>query len=196
MKKRIKAIIISAVTSVMMAQSAMAATPEATAKAQQIVATIITPGMTDVQKVQACNDYLKNTTTYFINPAPNGFSYAELNPEDRADGPLLLGRGACMGYSDAFKLLMDTCGIPCTIQSSDAGNHVWNQVSVGGQLLDVDVTWNDGTVSNEYALITPQQMAAKHGFTANKAGTLEDVTFTHEEYSYEEYYEDDGGWGW
>ena len=64
---------------------------------------------------------------------------------------------------------------------------MWNQVLFGGQLLEVDTCWNDCEVSNEYTLITPQQMAAKHGFAADKAGTLEDVTFTPEEY-----YGDDG----
>lgn len=184
MKKTIVALLTALTISALTVVPTMAATPEATAKAQQVVATIITPQMTDVQKVQACNDYLKNNTVYYVNTTPDGWSYAELNPEDRADGPLLLGRGSCMGYSDAFKLLMDVCGIPCNIQSSDAGNHVWNQVSVGGQTLEVDTCWNDTEVNNAYTLITPQQMATKHGFVANKAGTLEDVTFTYEEWSY------------
>ena len=198
MKKTIVALLTTLSISALTVVPAMAATPEATAKAQQVVATIITPQMTDVQKVQACNDYLKNTTAYTYG-APNAaaWSYTDLLPVERADGPLLLGQGSCQGYADAFKLMMTACGIPCTVTMSN--NHTWNQVSVGGQLLEVDTCWNDTGSTNAYTLLTPQQMAAKHGFVANYTGSLE-------EYFVPEYYDEDGnqiseeafnsGWAW
>ena len=46
-------ILIAAITTV----PVFAATPAAAEKADQIVSEIIRPGMTDAQKVQACNDY-------------------------------------------------------------------------------------------------------------------------------------------
>ena len=169
MKKRITAIIISAVTSVMMAQSAMAATPEATAKAQQIVATIITPGMTDVQKVQACNEYIRQNV-----------NYDDTQQYFTADAALIYGTATCQGYSEAFKLLMDLSGVPCEVVANYELNHAWNRVIIAGVPYDVDTTWNDSTYTNDFTLLTVDQMANKQAQMAANGFMYEDDSPTTE----------------
>ena len=108
------------------------ASPAATAKAAQVIQMIITPGMTDVQKIMAVHDYIAMTTVY-----------AEGVASHTADGPILYGTGVCQGYAAAFKCYMDLLGIPNQILDSDYMDHAWNQVIVGGIPYEVDVTYDD-----------------------------------------------------
>jgi uncharacterized repeat protein (TIGR02543 family) len=56
----------------------------------------------------------------------------------------------CEGYAKAFQLLMNACGIECnyvpgtaTSNSGRTEAHGWNQVKLGGEWYNVDVTWDD-----------------------------------------------------
>ena len=153
--KKIVTVVLAVFTSFSMFVPVFAAspvyTPAATAKAQQVVSTIILPGMTDTQKVQACNDYLVNTVTY---------DYTFTNYT--ADSALLYGTSVCEGYAEAFKLLMDTCGIPCDILIDDVMDHAWNRVYINGVPYEIDVTWNDTDRNGYYTLLTSQQMLSRH----------------------------------
>ena len=58
----------------------------------------------------------------------------------------------CASYSEAFKLLCDRLGIPCTLVtgSADGGYHQWNYVQMDdGLWYAVDVTWNDPTIKGK-----------------------------------------------
>ena len=119
----------------------MAYTPAsevAKAKAQEVISQIITPGMTNAQKVTAVHDYIVTHTTYdHTGSLPNVHT---------ADGPILNGCGQCDGYAAAFKCYMDLLGIPNQLLESDAMGHAWNQVTIGGIPYEVDCTYDDYTV--------------------------------------------------
>ncbi|MBR5596947.1 MAG: SH3 domain-containing protein [Lachnospiraceae bacterium] len=112
---------------------------------QWVLGQIITPDMDDFAKVRAVNKYLCDHMTY------------DLNYYTTRDA-ILLGRGRCQGYTNAFKNLMNTLGIPTDYVRGYAGNdrsatHAWNRVLIGGTYYYVDVTWNDSTGSNQYLLL-------------------------------------------
>jgi len=112
---------------------------------QWVLSQIITPDMDDFAKVRAVNQYLCDHMTYDIN------YYTTRDA-------LILGRGRCQGYANAFKNLMNTLGIPTDyvrgyIAGEANATHAWNRVLIGGTYYYVDVTWNDSTGANSYLLL-------------------------------------------
>lgn len=61
-------------------------------------------------------------------------------------GPLLEGKGVCLGYATTFQLLMDMAGIECITVTGAAfqcrENHAWNMVRLNGEWYCVDSTWD------------------------------------------------------
>ena len=112
---------------------------------QWVLDQIITSEMDDFAKVRAVNQYLCDHITY------------DKNYYTTRDA-ILLGKGRCQGYTNAFKNLMNTLGIPTDyIRGYIAGEtnttHAWNRVLINGTYYYVDVTWNDSTGSNSYLLL-------------------------------------------
>nr|WP_295683532.1 stalk domain-containing protein [uncultured Lachnoclostridium sp.] len=123
--------------------------------AQEILAKIITPDMTDLEKVIAVNDYLIQNTTY-------------TSGDYSIYGPILDGTGVCQGYAFSAELLLNMAGVNCTriqgyagIGSKELTNdildalgymgnlHEWNLVEIDGNWYHLDITFSDGTVNGE-----------------------------------------------
>lgn len=52
--------------------------------------------------------------------------------------------GVCNGYSLAFKMICDACGIPCRYVGSEYYRHAWNIVQMSdNKWYGIDVTWGD-----------------------------------------------------
>lgn len=51
--------------------------------------------------------------------------------------------GVCEGYANLTAALLRSAGIPTRYVRSDAMNHAWLQVRIGGSWEMVDATWND-----------------------------------------------------
>lgn len=128
-------------------------------KAKSVVASLITPGMSDRQKALALNNYLVNNASYNYTAlnavrAPLGRGLAD-TPQYRdnwsAVGILLDGSGVCQSYSDAFKLLADVAGLKAIVITGtvDGQGHAWNKVFMDGKWQNVDVTWDDNGDPNE-----------------------------------------------
>lgn len=144
--------------------------------AEAILKKIITPNMTDIEKVMAVNDYLIENTTY--------------TSEDYSlYGPILDGTGVCQGYSFSAELLLNMAGVNCTRVQGYAGLtadkytndildalgyygnlHEWNLVEIDGNWYHLDVTFNDGTVNGkesfanayQYFLLSDEEMSEDH----------------------------------
>lgn len=110
---------------------------------------VVEPGMTDLEKVLALHDYLVLHCAY-------NWEVATRNDDDwwqttqnkqlaTAFGALVNGDAICQSYSLAYKLLLDRLGIGCIMIGSEAMNHVWNGVQLGGNWYQTDVTWDDPT---------------------------------------------------
>lgn len=90
--------------------------------------------------------------------------YANDGPQDlwRASGPLLQGKGSCVGLAKAFKYLADRTGVPGMVVtgffepkpghvpiSPFSGNHAWNLVFADSAWYHLDVTHDLGMTKEE-----------------------------------------------
>ena len=120
---------------------------------------IITPGMTDQDKVRAIHDYLISHADYYegnLDTRP-GWSSA-------AEGVLMRGSGVCNSYALAFYAMCTAEGVECHIVSGWAtsttgnGDHAWNRVKLEDTWYYIDCTWDDptggGMENYEYYLST------------------------------------------
>ncbi len=142
-------------------------------KVAEIMAEIITPGMSELEKELAINAYLLETCEYddaaLENAEENDFYYVdeEFNDSFTAYGALLNGKCVCAGYAAAFKLLADAAGLECVVVTGTLeGNlpHAWNKVRIDGEWEILDVTNND----NEFmvnALLNLPDEAGKRTLT-------------------------------
>lgn len=85
----------------------------------------------DIEK--KIHDLLCNNVTYDLN-APYNQSCASVFLNEN-------GESVCAGYSEAFCLLCNMCGIPTV--SITSSSHEWNYVYLGNFWYGVDVTWAD-----------------------------------------------------
>lgn len=123
---------------------------EADSAAEEITGSVISPVMSDYEKVLALHDYLVKNSRYDVENADSDTVPAE---EHEAYGVLVNGIGVCDSYAKAFKLLMDKAEVECLLvegSSTDASgqgtaslDHAWNIVSLDGEYYHVDTTWDD-----------------------------------------------------
>ncbi len=86
-----------------------------------------------------------------------------------AYGCLVEGEANCEGYAKAFNLIATECGLRCVLVTgtTDTGeNHAWNQVMIGDEWYNMDVTWDDsdiaGDTRREYFLCNDESFGATH----------------------------------
>ena len=106
-----------------------------------------TDGMTDREKVEYFNDYIRSLLAYQKGKV-SGITqtFAPHTGELKA---------ACGSYARAMKFLCAAADIPCFTISS--ATHTWNMVYVDGQWLHVDVSANDLSGRNGGLLIKTYQ---------------------------------------
>lgn len=106
-------------------------------KAKEIIGNIITPDMTDYDKIKAVHDYMVNNVSYDSSDG-NCFD---------AYGALVEGKAVCQGYTDAFWMFMSLLNIDCKVIDNDVEsiqyNHTWNLVKLDGEWYHLDTTWDD-----------------------------------------------------
>ena len=106
---------------------------------QEIVNVIIKTGMSDFEKVFAIHNWLTFNIDY--DHSYKNY-YAAETLRDR--------KGVCQGYAYAFREMCTLVGIETTIvggtgiaADGSSESHAWNQVLLGGNWYNVDVTWDD-----------------------------------------------------
>ena len=133
--------------------------------ADEVIGKIITPQMTDRDKVTAIHDYLVLNCKYDYE----NYSAGTVSFESRlAYGALCGGSAVCQGYAAAFNMLAKKVGVVSEVVTGTApGNtdvHAWNVVRIDGKALYIDVTHDDpvpdmvGYVSYKYFLRTADEM--------------------------------------
>ena len=132
-----------------------------TSKVEEVLADIITAGMTDYEKVKAIYDYIIGRVTYD--------DAAVDNPKDilahTAFGAIVQKSAVCDGYAVLFYRMCLEAGIDALMITGLAdgdgdgvidGAHAWNVVCLdGGTYTDgvyynVDVTWDDAVLGAGY----------------------------------------------
>ncbi len=120
---------------------------------------LLTPGMSDFEKLLAVHDFLVQHGRYDAG--------AGGNVEDLLEG----GCGSCEAYSAAMCVMLEIAGIPSRLVTGDAdGPHAWNMVKLEDTWYHVDATWDDpvigktGTqvVSHAYFCLTDAEMVQTH----------------------------------
>jgi len=111
-------------------------------RATDILAEIVTPDMTDLQKESAIHNYIVIHSQYSVA--------GDLDALATADSVLISGIGQCQGYAEAFALLGILSGMESRVVSGAAYNgdgvpvaHAWNQIKLNDIWYHVDVTWDD-----------------------------------------------------
>lgn len=149
-------------------------------KVAEITAGIIQPGMSELEKELAINEYLFDTIEYddaaLANAEENEFKSVDERFMDSftAYGALINGKCVCAGYAGAFKLLADAAGLDSIVVTGilEGGlNHAWNKVSIDGEWQILDVTNNDMEFLNNALLNLPEE-AGRNTLTEDDAYLL------------------------
>lgn len=128
-------------------------------KARYIVASMITPSMSDFYKEKALHDYIINNAKYDYQ---NYLSNTIPDESFEEYGCLVLGVAVCEGYAKAMKLLCDLSGLECMLVMGKSTNnyadegHAWNIVKIDGEYYHVDVTNNDPVTRDGSNILTYQ----------------------------------------
>jgi len=127
-------------------------------KMMQTAKSVPLDGTTRFDKLKSIHDWVAANATYDYDF--NDVSYYAVT--------VFVGskKVVCEGYSEAFKILCDLAGIPCTIAVSD--DHEWNHVKMeDGNWYAVDVTWDDQDQDNllfyEYFLVGSSTIDIHYG---------------------------------
>ena len=140
---------------------------EAEKLADRIVASKITPSMTDAERVRVLHDYLILNCEYDIE----NYKVGKITQESRlAYGALVNKKAVCQGYCAAFSLLCERAGVRCIVVGGNAPNsrdsHAWNVVLIDGIKYYIDTTHDDpvpdrqGSVSYKYFCLTEDEMTS------------------------------------
>ena len=120
--------------------------------ADQILMTETTPEMSPLERERAVYRWLTSHVTY---DQDHYDALAKLDPASSTPyGPLVNGKGICIGFATAFQLLMDMAEVECiTVVGASfdsAEDHAWNMVRLGGRWHCVDVTWDQGAPEGQW----------------------------------------------
>lgn len=171
---------------------------EIRAEVARVTAQIIEPGMTDIEKELAINDYLCETAEYddaaLENASENDFKYVDPEFYDSftAYGVLINKVGVCASYAAAFKLLADEAGLECIVITGYLYGdlpHAWNRVLANGEWMSVDATNNDMDILRNPLFNIPDSVAASVLVEDNRyimanvrseyTGELENIEYYH-----------------
>lgn len=93
----------------------------------------MTPEMSDLEKVLIAHDYLVETVIYDATTALCG----------TASGALIEKKAKCVGFADAFEIIMNEVGIKAYSITSKEMNHAWSYVEIDGSVYHIDCTWDN-----------------------------------------------------
>lgn len=124
-----------------------------TKEVNRILSQIITPRMSDREKVKAVHDYIVLNVEYDLSLMRYTAYHA-----------LYDGTTVCQGYALLGHKMLNQLGIKTRIFASYGMNHAWNLVNLDGKWYHMDMTWNDptpdvkGRVIYDYYLLTDSEI--------------------------------------
>jgi len=130
--------------------------------AKSVLEECVTPDMSDYEKEEALYIWLSRNVRYDTS---HHNSKEAPRTSYEPYGPLINGKGVCLGYATAFQLLMDMAGVECMTVTGASNlmmnNHAWNMVKLNGEWYCADPTWDNrhGPGHFTYFNVTSQHMA-------------------------------------
>ena len=155
------------------------------AKAREVVDSLITEGMDTQEKIRALYLYLEEHAVYdddaLTQARENGFvKTADFSHEDAFNtyGILVDGKGVCMSYAYAFRMLCDLSGVDCVVVTGYLdGNlpHAWNMVKIDGKWYEIDCTNNAVNTGIPYFLYqADSHLALCSGYAKDRQFALDE----------------------
>lgn len=99
----------------------------AKAEAKKVVGSIITPGMTKLEKAEAICYYITSTVSVQSNQSSEAY---KTNYGNEAYAALILKKAACSGRCKAVTLLCDAAGLESQHINANQWTHQWNKVKI------------------------------------------------------------------
>ena len=96
-------------------------------EAKRVVSSIITPGMTKLEKAEAICYYITNTVSVQSNQSSEAY---KTNYGNEAYAALILKKAACSGRCKAVTLLCDAAGLESQHINANQWTHQWNKVKI------------------------------------------------------------------
>ena len=127
---------------------------QVTAAVADALAGLRLAGKSDGEKVRAINDFICGAVTYDYDHLYDDAYTLKYS----AYAALIDGASVCQGYASLFYRMALEAGLDVRVITGTAdngeavGRHAWNAVRVNGSYYYHDVTWNDGTASDDYYL--------------------------------------------
>ena len=144
--------------------------------ARNIIATVITEGMTEYEKALAVHDYLVLNTDYDKEVADamrlqgGNTTVTELNDSYTPYGLIAYRKGVCQAYSELYAIIMNMLNIYAleVVGTADNEPHSWNKIRLGEDYYNVDVTWDNPyttdrkTLSRAFFNVTDEMLRRTH----------------------------------
>lgn len=124
----------------------------------EIMVELIKPYMSEIEKVEAINNYLVNR-----------YEYDDTHESNDAYSALSTGETTCQGYAMTAYKMLSSAGIENRIIVGELKGvpHGWNLVKIYGKWYHLDITNNDSTSSYKYFLVNASVLEDK-GFSWDK----------------------------
>ncbi|MBP5590568.1 hypothetical protein J6Y50_01750 [bacterium] len=130
--------------------------------------------MSDVQKEQKIHDYFCSNIIYddkCYEFHKQGI-YNRIKSSSQCVGPLLYGKGLCIGIAKAVKLLLDIVRVKSIVVKSDS--HAWNIVYIDGIPYHLDVTFDicnstSNMIRYDYFNLSDEDISVDHELLNSKA---------------------------
>lgn len=150
-------------------------------RTNEILAQIITPGMSDYDKVKAVHDWIVLNMEYDLT-LKNSFPYEALTT----------GKVVCYGYALLTYQMLEKVGVRTLLivgpvrdgyssGSSSSALHGWNMVRIDGEWYQYDATWDDpvpdekGRILYNFFLISDERMLETRTFMQDQDTYLRPV---------------------
>jgi len=125
-----------------------------------------------IEKALYVHDYIASHCTYAYDDDYDGKTIYNA---------LVEGEAVCVGYSFAYKYIMDRLGVDCICVCND--EHMWNMIEYDGNWYHVDVTWDDPSPDYENQ--------ANHNFFMISDSAILNSDALHKQWSYGETADDE-----
>jgi hypothetical protein len=111
-------------------------------KADEIIASVIKPEMTEFERALAIYDYIIDHTVYYSDQAAVERKLPVMEAVWSLYASLVCGVTVCGGYADAMNHLLHKA----RVESGRVGNntHAWNKLKIGGRYFHADATISGG----------------------------------------------------
>ena len=101
--------------------------------------------MPDYVKAYIAHNYIALNVKYYL---PDNRSKLMERYIHSAYGALINKLCVCQGYAEAYKRLLDKCGVKCEMVhgqiKGSSEYHAWNIIGIGSKFYHVDTTWDAG----------------------------------------------------